>query len=112
MGGGHMKNLTEIRLEKGVTLKQLGQKLNLAESTISLYESGKRQPGFETLIQIADYFNVSIDYLFGRELKISNSPVLTPDESALVDMFRGMDDDRREMMLNIAKMQTGQKVKK
>ncbi|MBR2175652.1 MAG: helix-turn-helix transcriptional regulator [Clostridia bacterium] len=40
--------------------------LNLAQNTISQYETGVREPDFQTLIAIADYFNVSIDYLLGR----------------------------------------------
>ncbi len=40
--------------------------LNMAQNTISRYESGEREPGISELILIADYFNISIDYLLGR----------------------------------------------
>lgn len=57
--------LRELRNKKGLTLKQLGSIIGAAESTVSLYEKGKRQPDNETLIRIADYFGVTVDYLLG-----------------------------------------------
>lgn len=61
-----MEKLRELRKLKNITMKELGQKINVAESTISLYESGKREPDYQTLKKLADFFNVSIDYLIGR----------------------------------------------
>lgn len=61
-----MDKLRELRKLKQITMKELGQQINVAESTISLYESGKREPDFETLKNLADVFNVSTDYLLGR----------------------------------------------
>ena len=40
--------------------------LNMNQNSISRYETGEREADYETLIAIADYFNVSIDYLLGR----------------------------------------------
>jgi len=40
--------------------------LNMAQNTISRYETGEREPGINELIQLADYFNISVDYLIGR----------------------------------------------
>lgn len=54
-----------LRQEKNITQKELGAELNLAESTISLYESDKRTPDNGTLIDIARFFGVSTDYLLG-----------------------------------------------
>jgi len=55
-----------LRQGKGMTQAQLGACFNLAESTISLYESGKRSPDYEILCKLAHYFQVSIDYLLGH----------------------------------------------
>ena len=49
-----------------LTQDQLAEKLNTSRSRISMYEQGKRQPDFEMQEAIADFFNVNIDYLFGR----------------------------------------------
>jgi len=47
-------------------MKQLGQKLDLAESTISGYENEIRRPDVDALMRFADLFDVSVDYLLGR----------------------------------------------
>lgn len=59
------KRLRQLRKEHHLTQSQLGSKLNLAESTVSLYESGKRSPDNQTLLLIGSYFGVSTDYLLG-----------------------------------------------
>lgn len=57
--------IKELRKKKKLTMKQLGEKLNLAESTISLYESNKREPDSITIAKLAMLFDVSVDYLLG-----------------------------------------------
>lgn len=61
-----MNRIRELRKELSLTMKELGRYIGVAESTISLYESGKREPDNKTLVKLADYFNVSVDYLLGR----------------------------------------------
>ncbi len=58
-----MLKLKELRKEKGISLKELGSIVGVAESTMSLYENGKRQPDYETLLRLAEYFDVTVDYL-------------------------------------------------
>lgn len=60
------EKIRNLRISKGLTQERLGELLNLAESTISLYESNRRSPDYETLNKIADFFGVSTDYLLGR----------------------------------------------
>ena len=52
-----------------MTMKQLGGIVGLAESTISQYENGKRQPDNETLLKLGAFFDVTIDYILGAEIK-------------------------------------------
>lgn len=59
--------IREIRKRCGLTMKELGDRVGVGESTISQYETGKRQPDYEILLRIADYFGVSVDYLLGKE---------------------------------------------
>lgn len=61
------KNIKSLREKTGLNQRQLGEKLSLAESTISLYESGKREPDNATLIRIADLFAVTTDVLLGKK---------------------------------------------
>ena len=66
MGETTMKNrIKELRLKHNLTLRQLGKELDMYDSRISQYETGKRQPNIETWQKLADYFNVSVPYLQG-----------------------------------------------
>lgn len=58
--------LKELRRAKGISQLKLALDLNTSQNTISRYENGEREPGINELIKLADYFNVSIDYLVGR----------------------------------------------
>lgn len=66
--------IREIRKKCGLTMKELGERVGVSESAISQYETGKRQPDYETLLKIADYFNVSVDYLLGQETEKAPEP--------------------------------------
>lgn len=61
--GAHLK---ELRKLKGVTQKQLALDIGASERGIQQYELGERKPTYDMLIALADYFNVSLDYLVGR----------------------------------------------
>lgn len=58
--------LKELRTQKGISQLKLALALNTNQNTISRYETGEREPGINELIKIADYFNVSVDYLLER----------------------------------------------
>ena len=58
-----------LRTEKGLTQQKLAVDFNIEQSTISAYENNARTPDIDTLEIICDYFNVSIDYLTGRDSK-------------------------------------------
>lgn len=59
------EKLRQLRLEKGVSQKELARVLSLTDMSISRYEHGIAEPSIDTIIKIAAYFNVSIDYLLG-----------------------------------------------
>ena len=58
--------LKSLRKEKGISQLKLALDLNMSQNSISRYETGEREADYRTLILIADYFDVSIDYLLGR----------------------------------------------
>ena len=58
--------LKELRKERGISQLKLAMELNTNQNTISRYETGEREPGINELIRLADYFNVSVDYLLER----------------------------------------------
>lgn len=66
-----------LRIERGITQEQLAALLKVSRSTIGMYETGSREPDFETLEAIADIFNVDMDYLMGRSTVERKNPVAT-----------------------------------
>lgn len=75
--------LRSLRLSRGLTQEDLARSLRISRSTIGMYERGDRQPDYETLEAIADFFNVDIDYLLGRTNKTTFLPYSSPTRSAL-----------------------------
>ena len=69
-----MENLKALREAKKITQSKLGEYLGAKKSAISLWESGKRQPDQETLVRIANFFNVTVDYLLGRDSTPASVP--------------------------------------
>ena len=61
-----MFRLKEIREKRHMSQVFLGMELGMSQNTVSRYETGVREADYKTLIAIADYFDVSIDYLLGR----------------------------------------------
>jgi transcriptional regulator with XRE-family HTH domain len=60
----HLKN---IRKSKKLTQKQVAQGVNVSERAYQSYELGESKPAFDVLLALADFFDVSIDYLVGRD---------------------------------------------
>lgn len=58
--------LKDLRTKRRMSQVRLGVELDLSQDTISRYENHLREADYKTLIAIADFFNVSLDYLFGR----------------------------------------------
>lgn len=77
---GFAQVLRLLRVEKGLSQQELANALKISKSSVNMYERGERQPNFETLELIADYFNVDIDYLLGRTNKTTK--IIQPDTLA------------------------------
>ncbi|MBB5356687.1 transcriptional regulator with XRE-family HTH domain [Anoxybacillus mongoliensis] len=60
------KRLRFLRKRRNLTQKDLADRFNVGESTIGMYERDEREPSFEFVKQLADFFNVTTDYLLGR----------------------------------------------
>ena len=67
--------LKKLRNEKGLTQTDIGKITHKGDSTVRMWELRNSEPDYETIIKIADYFNVTIDYLLGRDH-------ITPEECA------------------------------
>ena len=85
------EKLRDMRHLYSLTQKDLGDKLGFAESTISLYEAGKREPDIATLIKICDYFNCTLDEMIGRSIDhpqvISSNQTCSP-RSKIIEQIK------------------------
>ena len=66
------ENLSKLRRMQGIMRKDLAKSLDISEVSVGAYENGKRQPNYEMLFKIADYFGVTVDELLGHK-KTENS---------------------------------------
>ena len=81
--------IKELRKAAGISQAKLGAICGLTKATISQYEIGNREPDISTLLRIANYFNVSVDYLLGvsNEIKTGDE-ILQEHEKQLLQLFR------------------------
>lgn len=76
------KRLISLRQSRNLTQKQLAADVSLSEVGIQNYEGERRKPAFDVLIALADYFDVSLDYLVGRcDNPDSHKPFKIVDDS-------------------------------
>lgn len=61
------KVLKELRCEQGISQRELGKRLGVCNQTVSFWEGGQREPDLDFLVKIAEYFEVTTDYLLGIE---------------------------------------------
>lgn len=90
-----MMRLKELRKTKDITQEELAKQLQLSPSAIGMYETGRREPDFETLQRIADYFHVSTDYILGREEKQSPFAAL-PVVGNIIKMLAALSPQKQE----------------
>ncbi|MDF2565101.1 MAG: transcriptional regulator, family [Massilibacillus sp.] len=95
------QNLQKLRTNNNMTQEDLGKLLNVSQSTIAYYESGKKQPSLETIIVIADYFRVSVDYLLDRVNSFNSTSQITDISQDNLNLLRKInnlpDADRKEI---------------
>ena len=79
------RTLSRLRHEKGVSQRQAAQELGVSQALLSHYENGIREPGLAFVVRACDYYQVSADYLLGRQ-SISGEgpppPLPAPEEAA------------------------------
>lgn len=85
--------LKSLREERGLSQDELARVTQLSKSTISMYENGNREPKFETLEVIADFFNVDMNTLLDKKQPIM---VLTQQEETHIKKYRQLDADGKE----------------
>ena len=88
-----MIKLTEIRKQEGVSQKQLANDLGVSAGNLCDWEKGRTEPDIEMLIKIADYFDVSVDALLGREENGNTMRNVDRTKMRLLSYYNKMSDD-------------------
>ncbi len=95
-----MINLQEVRKSRNLTQKQVAEDNKINVATYCTYETGRYEPDIETLKKIADYFDVSLDYLCGRQNKnIVPLDSLSEPKRQVIQELRALTDDQALMLL-------------
>jgi len=98
--------LKQLREGNGDSQYTFADKFGISQSTIGNWEAGKREPNFETLLNLADYFNVSTDYLLGRETQKKELDAIFEDErqAELLEIFNRMpDEESKEKLIELVR---------
>ncbi len=91
-----------LRLQSNLSQKELSMQLNIEVSTYANWEQGRTEPSLTILIKLANYFNVTTDYLLGATNNKANQD-LTNYEILLLEEQEKLDTERKKDLLNYAK---------
>ena len=90
--------LKQLRDARHMSQQKLADVLQVAQATVASWEVGRTEPSHAALKNIADYFNVTTDYLLGREV---GTPSLSRQQTKLLDMFNGLNVDGQNTLMNV-----------
>lgn len=88
-------NLKELRTSKKLSQYDIAKIINVAQGTYNGYETEKYEPNIQTLIKLADYYNVSLDYLVGRVYG-DDIGYLTPEQKTCVKIIKKLNEKQTE----------------
>ena len=103
-----LKNLKQLRSQRGISQQQLATILGLSQQSINKYENHNIEPDIETLRRIADYCETSVDYIVGhtdirRRIEQTEAYELNETEQNLIDSFRDLTSEQRQCILMTVK---------
>lgn len=97
-----MNRIKELRLNKKLNQKELADIVNVKQNTISNWELGVTEIDNNNLIKLSDFFDVSIDYILGKN-SINKIASLSDDENELLLLYRKCDNKNKTVILDVAK---------
>lgn len=90
------KRLKSLRSSTGLTQEETAKKIGIARTTYAMYEQGKREPDISTLNSLANYFNVSVNYLLEENDKKKTLPELSKKD------YRSIEKDLNDIINNLS----------
>lgn len=103
-----LKNLKQLREASATSQRQLANAIGISQQSINKYENHKIEPDIDTMIQIADYFNTSVDYLIGHtEIRQKIEPTSTRElneaERQILCGYRKLSSKKQKIISMIIK---------
>ncbi len=105
------KRIKKLREQNKISQKDFAQKIKVSNVVLSRYESDERRPDYETLERIADYFEVSVDYLLGRtDIKSVKNIIIDKDFEAFANdpelqkWYKELPESKEEDLRRLRKM--------
>ena len=95
-----------LRNRYGYSQATIAEKLSLSRMAYTQYESGHREPGLDTLLRIAQVYNVSLDFLLGVS-DLSRVPTFSPQEKHLISQLDRLAEDQRQHVFRILQQELG-----
>lgn len=92
--------IKELRLKKDWTQSQLGEKVNVTKASISGYENDTRSPDKETLVKLANLFDVSTDFLLGNDNSPANINISKTQRTIAAHIDDDVSDDEMKEILS------------
>lgn len=92
------KTIADLREKRSLSQAQLAKKLHISTSTLGMYETDKRKPNTDMLKALADFFNVSTDYLLGRKDEKGQNEIDKMLDEAMSNDGKPMTDNDREII--------------
>jgi transcriptional regulator with XRE-family HTH domain len=98
-----LTKLKELRIQNNLKLQDVADYLGVSPSAVSRFETGEREPNFENLIKLTDFYKVTTDYLLGRSnIEISGEKQkFNAKEHSLIIKSRKLTDKQLDLILNI-----------
>ena len=99
--------LKELRISRSKTQQDVAAVLNISRSAYALYETGKRELNYGSLSALADFYSVSLDYLFCRTDVPEPLGSFGPEERRLLEHYRNLDPRGRRLLSAMAELECG-----
>jgi transcriptional regulator with XRE-family HTH domain len=96
------ERLRELRLRRNISQEEVARHIGITRSAYSHYEINNRQPGYETLIKLAAFFEVSLDYMIGGTAsKPKSESSDTQDTREIMSLLQHMDQEQRRKSISL-----------
>lgn len=94
-----VKRIRALRERRGISQSRAAKQMGIVRTTYSNYEAGNREPDLETIKKIAEFFEVSVDYLLERD----ESFLTDPQKIELYNLIDELDDDAKNYVMETIK---------